>query len=74
MLHFKQFERPDYEFKEAVKKPVKIKCIQMQEAFTVETLEGTMNGKAGDWLMVGVSGELYPCDHEIFLKSYDLID
>lgn len=74
MLKFKQFEIPDCEFKEAVKKPIPIKCIQIHEPFEVETMEGLMQGKSGDWLMVGVSGEMYPCDNEVFKKSYDLLD
>ena len=49
-------------------------AVQMSETFSVETLEGTMEGKAGDWLMVGVNGEMYPCDDEIFLKTYELIE
>lgn len=49
-------------------------AIQMGEAFSVETLEGTMAGQSGDWLMVGVNGEMYPCDNEIFLKTYELIE
>lgn len=49
------------------------RALQMEEAFSVETLEGTMEGKAGDWLMIGVSGEMYPCDAEIFSKSYEIV-
>lgn len=73
MLTFKQHTIPDLKFKKAVKKPIPIKCIQMQEPFKVETLEGTMRGKKGDWLMVGVSGEMYPCDKAIFEKTYNLL-
>lgn len=47
--------------------------ICMEEPFSVETLEGTMEGKAGDWLMIGVRGEMYPCDAEIFEQSYEPI-
>ena len=60
-------------FKKAVKKPIAIKCIQIDEPFTVETMEGTMQGKKGDWFMVGVHGEMYPIDNSIFEKTYDLI-
>ena len=52
MLTFKQHTLPDLVFKKAVKKPIPIKCIQINEPFQVETLEGTMMGKKGDWLMV----------------------
>ena len=53
------------------KKPIVVHAKQITESFTVETLEGTMKGKAGDYLMQGVNGELYVCDKEIFEKSYE---
>jgi len=73
MLSFKRNSIPDLEFKKAIKKPIAIKCIQINQPFIVETLEGTMKGKKGDWLMVGVNGEMYPCDQAIFDKTYDVI-
>ena len=73
MLTFKQHSIPNLPFKNAVKKPIAIKCIQIDEPFTVETMEGTMQGKKGDWLMVGIHGEMYPIDNSIFEKTYDLI-
>ena len=72
MLQFKQNEVPDLDFKKAVKKPIPIRCLQINEPFAVQTMEGTMKGKKGDWLMVGISGEMYPCDDEIFRRTYDL--
>ncbi len=53
------------------KKPVLINACQIRCPFTVETLEGTMQGKPGDWLIQGVEGEFYPCKNEIFRKTYD---
>ena len=73
MLAFKQHNVPDFAFKKAVKKPIPIRCYQMDEPFEVETMEGIMQGKKDDWLMVGISGEMYPCDNEIFIKSYTII-
>jgi hypothetical protein len=72
MLTFKPDDLPELDFKTAVKKPIPVRCVQIQEPFEVATMEGTLRGKAGDWLMVGVNGELYPCDREIFEKTYDL--
>lgn len=72
MLKFNQQQLPDLAFKMAVKKPIPIKCLQIDEPFQVETLEGLMKGKAGDWLMIGITGELYVCDNNIFNKSYQL--
>ena len=59
-------------WQQAVKKPIPVNCVQIHEDFQVTTLEGTMHGKPGDWLMEGVIGELYVCDDSIFRKTYDL--
>lgn len=74
MLEFKQKTKSKLEFVEAIKKPIPIKCIQINEPFKVYTIEGIMNGKSGDWLMVGVKGEMYPCSKEIFEATYDVIE
>jgi hypothetical protein len=37
----------------------------------IETLEGTMCGRPGDWLIKGVNGEFYPCRPDIFAKTYE---
>lgn len=73
MITFKTGQIPEYEFKQAVKKPIPVRCIQIQEPFKVETLEGTIEGKAGDYLMIGVKGEMYPCDKNIFEETYQII-
>lgn len=40
----------------------------------VETLEGIMHISPRDWVICGVSGELYPCKPEIFAKTYESAD
>lgn len=55
--------------KKYMKKPVIIEAEQLTEETHIETLEGTMKGNAGDWLIRGVEGELYPCKDEIFKKT-----
>lgn len=72
MLKFKKGEIPELKFKKAIKKPIPIRCVQIDEPFEVETLEGTLSAKAGDWLMIGIHGEMYAIDQEIFQKTYDL--
>jgi hypothetical protein len=37
----------------------------------IETLEGTMSGQVGDWIIKGVQGEFYPCKPEIFEATYE---
>lgn len=53
------------------KKPVVIEAVQMHEPFEVETLEGTMRGAPGDWLITGVKDEQYPCKDDIFRATYE---
>ena len=55
------------------KKPILVKCKQINEPFEIITMEGKMQGKAGDYLICGVAGELYACDQTIFNKTYDLV-
>ena len=40
----------------------------------IPTLEGVMLAKQGDWIIKGVSGELYPCKPDIFEKTYEKVD
>ena len=37
----------------------------------IETLEGTMTAKVGDWIIRGVKGELYPCKNDVFEATYE---
>ena len=55
------------------KKPIIIEAEQQKGAFTVHTLEGTMHGKAWDYLIIGIKGEQYPCAKEIFEETYEEI-
>lgn len=48
-----------------------IKAVKMDEDFEVETLEGTMQGKANDMLAQGIEGERYVIDADIFDKTYE---
>lgn len=74
MKTFKSYQVPNLNFKEAIKKPIKIKCVQILEPFEVETLEGKMTGQKNDWLMIGINGELYPCANDVFQKTYTLCE
>ena len=37
----------------------------------IKTLEGTMKASAGDYIIRGVNGEIYPCKPDIFEKTYE---
>lgn len=55
------------------KKKTTIQAVQVCKPFTCDTLEGTMTGKNGDYLAIGVKGEIYPIDREIFEETYELV-
>lgn len=40
----------------------------------IKTLEGTMVGNVGDYIIKGVNGEFYPCKPDIFEKTYESPD
>jgi hypothetical protein len=47
----------------------------MRETFCqIMTLEGEMRGQNGDWIIQGVTGEIYPCKPDIFLATYEPVE
>ena len=58
------------------KKPVIVHATQLNfpEGFEVTTKEGKLRGKPGDYLLIGVKGEKYPVDREIFEETYDVVE
>lgn len=42
--------------------------------YTIETLEGNMTANAGDYIIQGIKGEIYPCKPDIFLATYDKVE
>ena len=41
--------------------------------FVIETLEGDMHAKIGDYLIIGVQGEIYSCKPDIFAETYQKV-
>lgn len=41
---------------------------------SIQTLEGLMWAKAGDYIIRGIKGEYYPCDELIFNLTYELVE
>lgn len=42
--------------------------------YGIETLEGFMEAKPGDFIITGVTGEKYPCKADIFAATYEQAD
>lgn len=47
---------------------------QTLAGIAINTLEGTMMVNYGDYIIKGVQGEFYPCEPDIFLKTYEEVD
>lgn len=68
-------DRLDLDFEQYAKRPLVIEAVQIDEPFKVDTLEGDdQHGKPGDYLVVGIEGERYPVDEEIFEETYRTLD
>ena len=37
----------------------------------IETLEGRMDVRPGEWVITGIRGEKYPCKPDIFSATYE---
>ncbi len=73
MKTFSTFEQVDG-MQPCMKKPIVVHFKKINEEFRVDTLEGNYKqGKAGDYLMKGIDGELYICDGPIFEKTYNIL-
>lgn len=44
------------------------------QVMIIKTLEGDMTANVGDYIIKGVSGELYPCKPDIFEKTYEIAE
>jgi hypothetical protein len=76
-VDMKTFETYEYvhNLQPCMKRPIVVHAKQIHEEFRVNTLEGNYKqGKAGDYLMMGIDAELYICDKAIFEKTYDFTD
>lgn len=56
------------------KKPIAVEAYRTDREVLIETTEGDMLGRPGDWIITGIKGERYPCQHEVFRESYDPAD
>ena len=44
-----------------------------EDTLSIQTLEGTMIAKPGDWIIRGTEGELYPCKPSVFERKYEAL-
>lgn len=63
-------EKPDW-FTDAL---ITMDIIDYQTHCEIRTLEGTMRGEIGDYIIKGIAGEIYPCKPDIFEASYEEVE
>ena len=49
----------------------RIKFFGEPNTLTIETLEGDMLARIGDFIIKSIDGEFYPCKPDIFEKTYE---
>ena len=54
-------------FENATKSPE----VKEDGTLDITTLEGVMTAEVGDFVIKGVSGEIYPCKPDIFEQTYE---
>lgn len=52
--------------------PIGLVFDPVRRVVEIPTLEGTMTGSEGDWIITGVKGERYPCKPDIFSATYEV--
>lgn len=40
----------------------------------INTLEGVMTAEPGDYIILGIAGEIYPCKPKIFEATYEAVE
>ena len=46
------------------------KNIIIKNGLKIQTLEGEMTASLGDYIIIGIKGEIYPCKPDIFQETY----
>ena len=60
-----------FDWKPCIHKPNKLKFRESKLGEMVFTMNGIVRCNKGDKIIIGVNGEQYPCDSEIFKLLYD---
>lgn len=56
------------------RKPIVVRAYRTYERVIVNTLEGDMLAEPGDYIIIGINGEKWPCKPDIFQQTYWPID
>jgi len=51
-----------------------LEILTLESFCMIKTLEGEMKGYAGDYIIQGIKGEIYPCKAYIFEEIYEEVE
>lgn len=51
--------------------PEACRFVGAHESWLIDTLEGQVECRPGDWIIKGAKGECYPCKPDIFAQTYE---
>lgn len=51
-------------------KDAPVRAVQVEQRVQVTTLEGSATAEAGDWVLRGIDGEMWPVTDEFFRNNY----
>lgn len=64
----------EIEFREAIKKPLKVRSWKMDSDFELKVEGIHIKGYSGDYVIATQHGYLYICNDDIFEEEYQIID
>lgn len=53
---------------------IKVYCVAGGGRYYIDTLEGSMQVRDGDWIITGIEGERYACKDSVFQATYEPMD
>lgn len=56
------------------RKTGRVQAVRLNEDAVIPTLEGESVARAGDWVVRGVNGEVWPVPAEEFAEAYDALE
>lgn len=55
------------------KRPVVVEAYECTREEIIHTLEGDMTASVGDFVIIGIKGERYPCKPDVFWRTYEQV-
>ena len=65
---------PDEIWEGVIRNEIMLHMDESPKHVIIKTLEGSMRGDVGDYIIRGVKNEFYPCKPDIFIATYDAVE